>query len=85
MPRFACLGCSLFPRPRANGLQDDCWPSAAIYVSVYMLFNMGYSVLLILLIKHGSSSLLWLVRRESAFAADVLSLGCASAVVARVR
>jgi len=38
---------------------DDChWAPA--YVSVYILFNLGYNVLIILILKYGSSNILWL-------------------------
>jgi phosphatidylglycerophosphate synthase len=38
---------------------DDCAMSA-IYVSVYLIFNIGYNILIILILKYGSSNVLWL-------------------------
>lgn len=38
---------------------DDC-SSAPIYVNVYILFNLAYNVLIILLLKYGSSNILYL-------------------------
>lgn len=39
---------------------DDCWPMAPIYVSIYLVFNILYNILIIIIIKHGSSNMLWL-------------------------
>ena len=38
---------------------DDC-SSSTIFVSVYLLFNIGYNLLIILILKFGSSNVLWL-------------------------
>lgn len=38
---------------------DDC-SLGPIFVNVYILFNLAYNVLIILLIKYGSSNILWL-------------------------
>lgn len=38
---------------------DDChWGPA--YVCVYILFNVGYNILIILILKYGSANVLWL-------------------------
>jgi drug/metabolite transporter (DMT)-like permease len=38
---------------------DDC-AMAPIYVSVYLLFNLSYNILIILILKFGSANILWL-------------------------
>ena len=38
---------------------DDC-ASSTVFVSVYLLFNIGYNLLIILILKFGSSNVLWL-------------------------
>ena len=38
---------------------DDC-ASSTLFVSVYLLFNIGYNLLIILILKFGSSNVLWL-------------------------
>lgn len=38
---------------------DDCSKSL-MYVSIYMCFNLGYNVLIILILKFGSANILWL-------------------------
>ncbi|RYY34919.1 hypothetical protein EON62_02900, partial [archaeon] len=38
---------------------DDC-ASGPAFVNVYILFNLGYNVLIILMLKYGSSNILWL-------------------------
>lgn len=39
---------------------DQCFPNAPIFVTVYLIFNQLYNLLILLLIKYGSSNLLWL-------------------------
>lgn len=38
---------------------DDC-KMAPLYVSLYLLFNVLYNILIIMILKYGSSNLLWL-------------------------
>lgn len=38
---------------------DDC-AMAPVYCSIYMAFNLGYNVLIILILKYGSANILWL-------------------------
>jgi hypothetical protein len=38
---------------------DDCG-LAPIFCNVYILFNLGYNILIILMLKYGSSNILWL-------------------------
>jgi hypothetical protein len=38
---------------------DNC-ASSTVFVSVYLLFNIGYNLLIILILKFGSSNVLWL-------------------------
>lgn len=39
---------------------DDCFPQAPMFVTIYLVFNQLYNLLILLLIKYGSSNLLWL-------------------------
>ena len=39
---------------------DDCYYSAPILVTVYLIFNQAYNLLIILIIKYGSSNLLFM-------------------------
>lgn len=39
---------------------DDCYPQAPMFVCIYLVFNQLYNLLILLLIKFGSSNLLWL-------------------------
>ncbi|RLN20360.1 hypothetical protein BBJ28_00023861 [Nothophytophthora sp. Chile5] len=39
--------------------KDDC-DKATIYVTAYLLFNVGYNLLIILILKFGSANILWL-------------------------
>lgn len=39
--------------------KDDCG-MATVYVSIYILFNLTYNVLIILILKFGSANILWL-------------------------
>ena len=39
---------------------DDCFPDGPIFVNIYMFFNQLYNLLIILLLKYGSSNLLYL-------------------------
>jgi len=43
-----------------NGTKPDNCGVAPAYVSIYILFNLGYNVLIILILKFGSANLLWL-------------------------
>ncbi|KAF0720314.1 Aste57867_403 [Aphanomyces stellatus] len=38
---------------------DDC-KMAPLYVTIYMIFNVGYNLLIILMLKFGSANILWL-------------------------
>ncbi len=40
--------------------KDDCYPQAPMFVTIYLVFNQLYNILILLLIKYGSSNLLWL-------------------------
>lgn len=39
---------------------DNCFPTAPLFVSIYLFFNQLYNLLIILIIKYGSSNLLYL-------------------------
>ena len=39
---------------------DDCNPQGPLFVTFYLVFNQLYNLLILLLIKYGSSNLLWL-------------------------
>lgn len=39
---------------------DDCWPSALVFASAYLVANQMYNILIILMLKYGSASLLYL-------------------------
>lgn len=43
-----------------NCKHDKCFPYAPIFVTIYLIFNQLYNLLILLLIKYGSSNLLWL-------------------------
>lgn len=43
-----------------NSLPSDDCSSAAVYTSGYILANLGYNILIILLLKYGGSNILWL-------------------------
>lgn len=43
--------------------KDDC-EKATIYVTAYLLFNVAYNLLIILILKFGSANILWLVRNS---------------------
>jgi drug/metabolite transporter (DMT)-like permease len=38
---------------------DDC-SSSVVLVNVYLMFNIGYNILIIMILKHGSANTLWL-------------------------
>lgn len=42
-----------------GGHKDDC-EKATIYVTAYLLFNVAYNLLIILILKFGSANILWL-------------------------
>ena len=39
---------------------DDCYMQAPLLVSIYLIFNQAYNLLIILIIKYGSSNLLFM-------------------------
>ena len=39
---------------------DHCWPTAPIYVTLYLLFNIVYNILIILILKYGSANILFM-------------------------
>jgi hypothetical protein len=39
---------------------DDCYPFAPTFVSLYLVFNILYNILVILILKYGSANILWL-------------------------
>lgn len=43
-----------------DGSQPDDCTMGPVFVNVYILFNLGYNVLIILLLKYGSANILWL-------------------------
>jgi len=44
----------------ANGLQVDDCKMSPVYVTLYMFFNVMYNILIIMILKYGSSNILWL-------------------------
>lgn len=43
-----------------GGSQPDDCSTAPLFVNLYILFNLAYNVLIILMLKYGSSNILWL-------------------------
>lgn len=39
---------------------DNCWPGAPLLVTLYLMFNVTYNILLILILKYGSANILFL-------------------------
>lgn len=39
---------------------DDCYPNGPLFVTIYLVFNQLYNLFILLLIKYGSSNLLWM-------------------------
>jgi hypothetical protein len=39
---------------------DDCYLTAPLFVNIYIVFNIGYNILIILILKYGSANILWL-------------------------
>jgi drug/metabolite transporter (DMT)-like permease len=39
---------------------DNCFPNAPLFVTIYLVFNQLYNLFILLLIKYGSSNLLWM-------------------------
>jgi drug/metabolite transporter (DMT)-like permease len=39
---------------------DECYPTAPIFVTVYLFVNFMYNVLILFILKYGSANLLWL-------------------------
>jgi uncharacterized membrane protein len=50
---------------------DDC-STGPLYTSLYIFFNLGYNILIILLIKFGGSNILWLSITASVPIADLI-------------
>lgn len=40
--------------------EDDCFPNAPLFVSLYLIFNQGYNLLILLILKFGSANILWM-------------------------
>ena len=40
--------------------EDDCYPQAPMFVSLYLMFNFAYNLLILLILKYGSANILWL-------------------------
>jgi len=43
-----------------SSLPDDTCGDAPIYVNIYLAFNVAYNILIIMILKYGSSNILWL-------------------------
>ena len=43
-----------------NSTDADNCGLAPVYTNLYVLFNIGFNILIILLLKYGSSNILWL-------------------------
>jgi hypothetical protein len=43
-----------------NAVASDTCATSPIYVNLYILFNLGFNVLIVVILKYGSSNLLWL-------------------------
>jgi hypothetical protein len=43
-----------------NSQSSDNCGLAPLFTNVYILFNLGYNILIILMLKYGSSNILWL-------------------------
>jgi len=41
---------------------DDCFPAAPIYVNLFLFFNQTYNLFILLVIRHGSANLFYMVR-----------------------
>lgn len=56
------LGTDSITAEMASALRpaDACWPYAPIFATAYLLVNQAYNILIILMLKHGSASLLYL-------------------------
>ena len=39
---------------------DDCNPQAPLFVNIYLIFNVGYNILIIMILKFGNANILWL-------------------------
>jgi len=42
-----------------DNCSDDCG-SSILFVNIYFMFNLGYNILIILILKYGSANILWL-------------------------
>jgi len=40
--------------------EDECFPNAPLFVSLYLIFNQGYNLLILLILKFGSANILWM-------------------------
>mmetsp|Transcript_6269 Transcript_6269/g.13291 ORF Transcript_6269/g.13291 Transcript_6269/m.13291 type:complete len:428 (-) Transcript_6269:140-1423(-) len=40
--------------------EDNCMPNAPMFVTIYLVFNQLYNLLIILILKYGSANILWL-------------------------
>ena len=40
--------------------EDNCNPRAPEFVNIYFVFNQGYNLLIILILKYGNANLLWM-------------------------
>ncbi|CAI5707881.1 hypothetical protein KXD40_005047 [Peronospora effusa] len=54
------LMCYLGQNTITDGAHKDDCEKATIYVTAYMLFNVAYNLLIILILKFGSANILWL-------------------------
>ncbi|KAG5179711.1 hypothetical protein JKP88DRAFT_183161 [Tribonema minus] len=40
--------------------EDHCWPGGPLYVTLYLIFNITYNILIILILKYGSANILFM-------------------------
>lgn len=52
-------GPSCPPESAGDDCSDEC-SSSVYFVNIYFLFNLGYNILIILILKYGSANILWL-------------------------
>jgi hypothetical protein len=55
-----------------NSVASDACSTAPGYVNAYLLFNIGYNILIILVLKYGSSNLLWLALTATVPVSDLV-------------
>ena len=53
--------CYLGQNSIMDGPHKDSCEKATLYVTIYLLFNVTYNILMILILKYGSANILWLV------------------------